>query len=118
MMAWSHIPMCALLTSGATYERELSLPLLGKQTVWMRIESPTEATLKMSGALSHEDRVRYKAFRNGSFAFELGDDMQRLLSRVRTTVGEARYDPVKDEASITVHPPLVGRRVVVMTRSL
>lgn len=103
---------------GAVYERNLTLPVLGKQRVRLRIDSRTRATLDLEGALALRAPVQYRLDDSGYFEFVLDAPTRALLKRVRTSLGAAGYDAVADTAHVTVHPPLPFPVVLRMARSI
>ena len=103
---------------GAVYERTLTLPVLGKQHVRLRIDSRTRATLDLEGALSLRAPVQYRLDDEGHFEFVLDAPTRALLTRVRTSLGAAGYDAGTDTAHVTVHPPLPFPVVLRMARSV
>ena len=91
---------------GATYERNLTLPLLGAQRVVLRVASRTHVDLRLRGALALDDRIAV-TFDNDALTLHPGARTRRLLRRARTSLGAARYDARTDTASVVVHPPLL-----------
>ena len=94
---------------GATYERNLTLPLLGAQRVVLRVASRTHVDLRLRGALALDDRVAVSFAHDDATTTALtlhpGARTRRLLRRARTSLGAARYDARTDTASVVVHPP-------------
>jgi hypothetical protein len=91
---------------GATYVRNLTLPFLGRQRVWLRVESAVHATVKMRGALDLDDTVGFSVDDDGELRAELSDSTRTLLRRVRTSIHALHYDDATDVATVTVQPPL------------
>lgn len=95
---------------GATYERNLTLPLLGAQRVMLRVASRTHVDLRLRGALALDDRIAVSFARDDAttaLTLHPGPRTRRLLRRARTSLGAARYDARTDTASVVVHPPLL-----------
>ena len=94
--------------TGATYVRELSLPVLGHQRIELQIDSSRTASLLMSGALNLHDSIGYREGKtSGTLEFALGEPTRQLLKRVHTDLREAYYDAEADAAHVVVKPPMV-----------
>ena len=93
---------------GARYLRTLHLPVIGKQTLQLDILGATEARLLLAGALNLDEPVEYTVCQEtGALDFRLTDNTHRILRRFRTSLRAAAFDPVEDEAFVTVAPPVV-----------
>ena len=82
---------------GAVYTRTLRLPVLGKQEMWLRIDSRDRATLRLHGPLCLDDTVRYSV-QDGELVFQLGVRTRQLLHRVRRAAhlsGSASGPPMR-----------------------
>ena len=91
---------------GATYKRSLSLPVIGKQTIELKIISDCDARIMISGRLHLDEPVRYSFSPEGQLKFELTDTTHRILRRFRTTLDAAGYDGATDTSWVVVWPPL------------
>mmetsp|Transcript_18855 Transcript_18855/g.31542 ORF Transcript_18855/g.31542 Transcript_18855/m.31542 type:complete len:190 (-) Transcript_18855:258-827(-) len=87
---------------GAHYEQSLRLPLLGNQTIHLEVVSRKKARLRLHGALTLDDAIRFEMMSSGEFAFTLSSPTLRLLRRFRASLTEADYLSEDDEAVIVV----------------
>lgn len=92
---------------GAVYERTLSLPVLGAQTVRIGILTPRQATLTLTGALMLDELLSYfPDEKTGRLAFELSERTIALLRRLGVGLRTAEYAKIVDAAFVTIQPPL------------
>ena len=99
----------SLIPVGATYRRDFTVPLLGKQEVRLRIESHTTASIRLRGVFEMEDEIlEYLLSDSGGLEYQLGDKLTRLLRRTRTVLHEVQYDPERDVAILVTRPLFFG----------
>ena len=91
---------------GATYSHSLRLPVIGKQSVTLKIKSRSLAQLCLVGRLNIDDEITYNVDTEGKFTFELSEGTKRLLRRFRTSICGAGYESTTDKAYVEVWPPL------------
>ena len=92
---------------GAVYERTLTLPVIGEQTVTLAILDGRLASITLAGALSLEEQLEYVLDdQTGKLLFELSEATELLLRRLRVGLDNAEYFHVEDQASVTIAPPL------------
>lgn len=104
---------------GAVYERTLSLPFLGAQTVRLGILTGKVATLKLSGALILDEMLSYfPDKRSGRLAFVLSERTNALLHRLGASLRSAEYAHGEDVAYVTIKPPFLRPIVLSLDRSL
>ncbi|KAG8469712.1 hypothetical protein KFE25_006167 [Diacronema lutheri] len=102
---------------GAVYERTLSLPVIGSQTVRIGIISARMATLQLSGALKLDELLSYFPDESGrGLAFVLGARTTALLRRLGVGLQSAEWSPREDVAFVTVAPPFVRPVVLRLER--
>jgi hypothetical protein len=93
---------------GAVYERTLSLPVIGEQTLRLSILDSRRANISLAGALSLDEELRYGLDRRtGKLLFTLGAHAVTLLRRYRVGLNDAEYTGAGDEAYVTITPPLI-----------
>lgn len=90
-----------------TYERTLTIPYVGHQTIRIAVDGHRAVRLKLDGAIDLEDTIGLSRDDNHDVVFDLGEGTQRMLGRLRARLVGASYDPRRDVARITIKPPLV-----------
>ena len=94
--------------AGATYARQIHLPLLGTQRVQIHIHSAEHATAHLAGPITATEDVRFRSLPDGRMDLELGPTLQREVRRLGATIRHASYDAAHDVAVVCVKPPLIG----------
>ena len=106
-----------LLLGGRSYERNLTVPVLGNQHIKLYIHSPSRASIEMRGALTLEPETFPFRQKGHNMEFELGPRTCVLLSRVHTKMCDAQYDPATDTPSVVVKPPMIPAIRIQLHRS-
>jgi hypothetical protein len=107
LLAIAACATCSQLSppNGARYQRTIRLPVIGRQSIYLEIESHNAAQLVMDGAIQIDAPVEYAVNEKiGAFRFALGPVIERILRRFRTSLSDWSAD--SDEAYVVVHPPL------------
>lgn len=115
------IIMCLSVSSlpptHTSYEKTITIPYVGHQTIRIAVDSRAAVRLKLDGAISLEDTIGLRTDEKGSVVFDLGERTQRMLDRLRARFVGASYDPRRDVACITIKPPLVPALSVELSRT-
>ena len=107
-----------LLPIGHSYATQLKIPLLGSQTVSLSVLNQTHARVCLRGLLCTEGLVVYTHTSASGFQFELDDELQSVVRRYGCSLSHADFDPVEDEARLTLHiRPLLLRTRLRLVRS-
>jgi len=88
---------------GASYQWTLTYPVIGHQTVSLRIATRTTASIDMEGIITHRERLDYSMHPTTNHVqFELSEALVRRMHRYRCRIQAAWYDAESDEACITL----------------
>merc|ERR1712071_70890 len=91
---------------GATYEKEVGIPVLGKQIFSLHILSDNSAHLLVKGMLFLDEVVAYTVNARGCLNCRLSDHAISRLRRVRASLKEVGYDGETDTPYVKVSTPL------------
>lgn len=107
------LPVFALVAAGmkppvgAVYTQSVHVPLVGAQHISLKIESVTDATIRLHGLFEHSERIGYVVADDYRVAFRFSDDLKRKLRRFRASITEPRYDPEADAAYVRLRLDLL-----------
>lgn len=88
---------------GAFYYTQFWVPLAGKQSILLHINSVSSAHLKINGVFDLNETLEYKAdCVSGKFAFELSDQTLFILSKFKTKLCGAYYHSKTDTSVVTL----------------
>jgi len=91
---------------GATYEKEIGLPVIGQQKFSLKILSHNEARLLVKGVLNLDEPIKYSISPGGRMNCRLSDPTLKKLRRFRTSLKEFGYNAETDTPYVKVRPPL------------
>lgn len=91
---------------GAKYEKQIGLPVLGKQVFSLEILSDNTAHLLVKGMLILDEVVAYTVTSRGCLNCRLSDRAQRQLKKFRTNLKEVGYNTETDTPYVKVRTPL------------
>jgi hypothetical protein len=102
---------------GAIYESKLRFPVLGTQIFSLRIQSRTQAHLKVDGKLQFNEPVQYSFNQNdGKLTFALSEQLKLKMRRYFTSLQEVGYDSSTDTPYVKVLPPLPAAIKILLKR--
>jgi hypothetical protein len=91
---------------GATYEKAIGIPVLGRQTFSLHIISDTTAHLLVQGMLALDEILDYKFTATGCLQCRLSDNAIQRMRRVHASLKEVGYDGDTDTPYVKVSTPL------------
>jgi len=91
---------------GAKYEKEVGIPVLGRQKFSLEILSDNMAHLLVNGMLILDELVPYTLTKNGCLNCRLSDRAQQKLKTFRTSLKEVGYNVETDTPYVKVRTPL------------
>ncbi|CAB9497985.1 expressed unknown protein [Seminavis robusta] len=91
---------------GATYEKAIGIPVLGRQTFSLRILSDDTAHLLVKGMLFLDEVIPYTITSGGCLDCSLSENALRCMRKVRASLQEVGYDGVTDTPYVKVSTPL------------
>jgi hypothetical protein len=91
---------------GATYEKAIGIPVLGRQTFSLHIISDTTAHLLVQGMLVLDEILDYTFTATGCLQCSLSENAIRRMRQVRASLKEVGYDGDTDTPYVKVSTPL------------
>ncbi|KAJ1636212.1 hypothetical protein T492DRAFT_960393 [Pavlovales sp. CCMP2436] len=109
LLCAAHVSVASTLPPvGATYERTLSLPVIGSQTLSLTILDSTRAAIRLDGALTLNEFLSYwGGDGEDALEFALSSQTISLLRRLGVALSGAEYIEDADQAWVTISPPLI-----------
>ena len=91
---------------GATYEKSIGIPVLGKQIFSLHILSDNTAHLLVKGMLFLDELVTYTVTKRGCLNCNLSENAISTMRKVRASLKEVGYDGDTDTPYVKVSTPL------------
>ena len=91
---------------GATYEKSVRIPMLGKQVFSLHILSDNTAHLLVKGMLFLDELVTYTVTQRGCLNCNLSEHAISTMRKVRASLKEVGYDRDTDTPYVKVSTPL------------
>ena len=91
---------------GATYEKSVRIPVLGKQVFSLHILSDNTAHLLVKGMLFLDELVTYTVTKRGCLNCNLSEHAILTMRKVRASLKEVGYDRDTDTPYVKVSTPL------------
>jgi hypothetical protein len=100
--------LCAALhlpTTGRMYANTFRIPVLGTQSIQMQVLNESHARITISGIIHSSGIVEFHGD-DGVLSFVVKEPLASLMKRYRCSVTHPVFDPVEDEARVTlnIHP--------------
>ena len=91
---------------GATYEKSVQIPVLGRQVFSLHILSDNTAHLLVKGMLFLDELVTYTVSKRGCLNCNLSENAILTMRKVRASLKEVGYDRETDTPYVKVSTPL------------
>lgn len=91
---------------GATYEKSVQIPVLGRQVFSLHILSDNTAHLLVKGMLFLDELVTYTVSKRGCLNCDLSENAISTMRKVRASLKEVGYDRETDTPYVKVSTPL------------
>ena len=103
---------------GATYEKSVGIPVLGRQIFSLHILSDNTAHLLVRGMLFLDELVTYTVTKRGCLKCNLSDNAIATMRKVRASLKEVGYDRNTDTPYVKVSTPLPMPVKIYLTRKM
>mmetsp|Transcript_33817 Transcript_33817/g.84270 ORF Transcript_33817/g.84270 Transcript_33817/m.84270 type:complete len:360 (+) Transcript_33817:3-1082(+) len=90
---------------GSAYAHTLTIPVLGRQSFRLSIETLTGANIEMAGAIKLAEPIVYGTNVRGELDFTLSKATMLMLRGFGVALTRAEYCPKTDMAFVTIKPP-------------
>lgn len=93
--------------SGSLYSKTIHFPVVGMQSISLKIFSPKKAEIAMQGIIDHRESLEYAIIENNRVYFNLSNELLNILQKYSCSIHDAWYDEITDEACVVLQINLI-----------
>lgn len=102
------------LPPNTIYKKTFQIPVLGTQSVAVRVLTPVRAAVSMKGVITVSEVVKYSIDTHGHISLGFSQNTMSLFKRYGTKFGEACLSEDKQTVSLFMRPPLYTHDVEIL----